>query len=470
MSRFLYPDDLPAGDLSAAEGAPRGEPAAERARRAAAAEALSLLAADAVAVLVGTAVGTSLWRGPVVAACCVAALAVAGLYRPRLAPSALDDLPRAVLAVGVAWAAAAPVPPPAPALPAAAMWWWLVVAGCVLLARALVYAGLRRRRGSRPEATVVLGAGPVAIRLAEVLRRSPEFGLRPLGFVGPPPAHGEPALPLPLLGPVDALDDVVDGTDATQVVVAFPATPDAELVPALRRCQQQGRAVFLVPRLFELNVGCVGAELLGGLPVVRLPPVATRRWGWLAKRPLDVVGAVLALLLTAPLLVGCAFAVAVEFGRDHVLFRQQRVGWRGRLFWMMKFRSLTPSSEAESHTLWTVEADHRVGPVGRWIRRTSFDELPQLFNVLRGDMSLVGPRPERPFFVEKFRCRYRCYTDRMRVPAGLTGWAQVHGLRGNTSIEDRASYDNYYVENWSLSLDLKILLRTVLSAVQTLGR
>jgi exopolysaccharide biosynthesis polyprenyl glycosylphosphotransferase len=293
--------------------------------------------------------------------------------------------------------------------------------------------------------------------------------LQPIGFVGPPPTPDGPALPLPLLGPLDALDDIVHRTRARHLVVAFPAAPDAELVATLRRCRQQGRTVFLVPRLFELNVGCVGAEAVDGLPVVRLPPVATHQWGWLVKRPLDLIGSALILLMLAPLLVGCALAVRHELGRDDVLFRQQRVGWRGRPFWMVKFRSLTPSSDVESHTLWTV-GDHRLGPVGRLIRRTSLDELPQLINVVRGEMSLVGPRPERPFFVERFRYRYRCYADRLRVPAGITGWAQIHGLRGDTSIEDRARYDNYYIENWSLGLDLKILLRTLASAFQQQGR
>jgi exopolysaccharide biosynthesis polyprenyl glycosylphosphotransferase len=442
---------------------------AEQPRRLAAGEALCLAVADATAVLVATAVGGLRWSSLVAVACSVVALAVAGLYRDRLTRSALDDLPRAVLAVAVAWGVTSWTVPPVPALPAAALWWWLVVAGCVLLARALAHVCLRRRRASRPQATVVVGAGNVAVRLAEVFLRRPEFGLRPVGFVGPPPAPDGPALPRPLLGPVSALDDIVSATGAMQLIVAFPAAPDAELVAALRRCRQQGRTVFLVPRLFELNVDCVGAEAVDGLPVVRLRPEATHQWGWLVKRPLDVIGAGIALLLLAPLLLACAVAVRHEVGRNDVLFRQQRVGWRGRRFWMMKFRSLRPGSDAESHTTWTV-GDHRLGPVGRLIRRTSLDELPQLINVLRGDMSLVGPRPERPFFVELFRSRYRCYTDRLRVPAGMTGWAQIHGLRGDTSIEDRARYDNYYIENWSLGLDLKILLRTVVAAIQLQGR
>jgi lipopolysaccharide/colanic/teichoic acid biosynthesis glycosyltransferase len=144
-----------------------------------------------------------------------------------------------------------------------------------------------------------------------------------------------------------------------------------------------------------------------------------------------------------------------------VLFRQERIG-RGALpFTMLKFRSLTPSSEHESRVRWSISADDRLGPVGRLLRLSSLDELPQLINVLRGDMSLVGPRPERPFFVEQFQRLYGGYADRHRVPAGITGWAQIHGLRGDTSIEERVRFDNYYIENWSLGLDLKIIIRTV---------
>jgi lipopolysaccharide/colanic/teichoic acid biosynthesis glycosyltransferase len=148
-----------------------------------------------------------------------------------------------------------------------------------------------------------------------------------------------------------------------------------------------------------------------------------------------------------------------------VIFRQERVTRDGSRFDILKFRSLTPSTDLESAARWNVTDDSRIGPVGRLIRSTSLDELPQLVNVLRGEMSLVGPRPERPYFVETFGARHRGYTQRLRVPAGLTGWAQIHGLRGDTSIDDRASYDNYYIENWSLGLDVAIMLRTVATLI-----
>jgi lipopolysaccharide/colanic/teichoic acid biosynthesis glycosyltransferase len=163
-------------------------------------------------------------------------------------------------------------------------------------------------------------------------------------------------------------------------------------------------------------------------------------------------------------------ALAVRSEGPGVIFRQPRVGKRGEIFDVLKFRSMRPVDEHESATNWSIATDDRVGPVGRVLRRTSLDEIPQLWNILRGDMSLVGPRPERPHFVEQFSAQYERYGQRHRVKAGLTGLAQVSGLRGDTSIADRARYDNFYIENWSLWLDVKIIIRTVTEVLFAKGR
>jgi lipopolysaccharide/colanic/teichoic acid biosynthesis glycosyltransferase len=167
--------------------------------------------------------------------------------------------------------------------------------------------------------------------------------------------------------------------------------------------------------------------------------------------------------------VACAILVRIE-GGPGVIFRQARVGRHGVVFDCLKLRSMRPVDEKESATNWTVAGDHRVGPVGRFLRRTSIDELPQLWNIIRGDMTLVGPRPERPHFVDKFSSEYERYAHRHRVQAGLTGLAQVSGLRGDTSIADRARYDNYYIEHWSLWLDVKIVIRTFGEVLFARGR
>jgi exopolysaccharide biosynthesis polyprenyl glycosylphosphotransferase len=434
---------------------------------------------DAAAAVAATATVTVMvtgrWQGVLVAtACILAGFGAIGLYRPRLHASVLDDAARILLATGVAWAVVGWLGPPLPApagLPAAPTWWWLPVAAAVMLARSLGHASLRRRRRQRSGTpTVIVGVGAVGIRAAQALLAHPECGLRPIGFVGPcDGGHGD-ALPLPVLGPVDGLAEVVDRNGAHAVVVTFLDLPDDHLVGSLRDCRQRGSTVFLVPRFFEMDVGWIRAEVVDGVPLVRMRPVGEHRWEWRLKRLVDVVGATVGLVLLAPLLLAVAVAVRREMGRAGVLFRQERVGPNGVRFRMLKFRSITPFSDLESRACWDISNDRRIGPVGRLIRRTSLDELPQLVNVLRGEMSLVGPRPERPFFVEKFGRQHRHYQHRHRVPGGMTGWAQVNGLRGDTSIADRVAHDNYYIENWSLGLDLKIMLRTVVAVLPRRSR
>jgi lipopolysaccharide/colanic/teichoic acid biosynthesis glycosyltransferase len=189
----------------------------------------------------------------------------------------------------------------------------------------------------------------------------------------------------------------------------------------------------------------------------------------LIKRGLDIAFAMTALIILSPMLITAALAVRME-GGPGVIFRQVRVGRDGKQFQLLKFRSMRPADECESQTRWCVATDDRVGPVGRFLRATSVDELPQLWNIVRGDMTLVGPRPERPHFVELFSAQYDRYAQRHRVQAGLTGFAQVSGLRGDTSIAERARHDNFYIENWSLWLDIKIILRTFREVVLQRGR
>jgi len=240
------------------------------------------------------------------------------------------------------------------------------------------------------------------------------------------------------------------------------------MVDIIRTCDRLRCEIFLVPRLFELHQVSDDMDTVWGLPLVRLRRATYRSQGWHVKRLFDVAFATGALLVLWPLMLAAAIAVRLE-GGPGILFRQERVGADSRRFDVLKFRSLRPVDDAESATNWNIKHDDRLGPVGRFLRKSSIDELPQLFNILRGEMSLVGPRPERPHFVAQFRQTYPRYIARHRVPSGLTGWAQVHGLRGDTSIADRAMFDNYYIENWSLWLDVKILIRTVGSVVKGQG-
>jgi lipopolysaccharide/colanic/teichoic acid biosynthesis glycosyltransferase len=210
-------------------------------------------------------------------------------------------------------------------------------------------------------------------------------------------------------------------------------------------------------------------DMVWGIPLVRMQRAAFRSLAWRLKRLFDLVVGLTALVLLSPVLAACALAVRMEVGAG-ILFRQERVGLDGRPFTLLKFTSLKPADDNEAATRWSVAHDDRMGRVGRFLRRTSLDELPQLVNIVRGDMSLVGPRPERPVFVEEFTRRLPRYTARHRVPAGLTGAAQVNGLRGDTSIADRARFDNAYIENWSLWGDCKIMLRTAGQVLRAAGR
>jgi exopolysaccharide biosynthesis polyprenyl glycosylphosphotransferase len=421
-------------------------------------EGRALAALDLAVVAVLSTVAGRGWQVTAVWALSIAAaFAAAGLYRRRLTFSVLDDLPRLLIASSPVVAVSVWLSPVTVGAVATFL-------GCVAVARALAYSTLYRLRRRRPgEPTLIVGSGDVGVRMAEALIADRGYGLSPIGFVGLPFIDEES--PAPLLGSVDDVDEVIDRYRPRGVIVTFAALPDADLVGVLRRCRQMRISVYVVPRLFELGVGRTGAELVHGMPLVRMHPEPPRRLRTVVKRAIDVTGAAVGLACLAPVLAACALAVRWESGRSGVVFRQERVGRGGKLFTILKFRSMTPSSEQESRVRWNIRDDNRVGPVGRILRGTSLDELPQLFNVLRGDMSLVGPRPERPYFVEQFQRTYEGYRDRHRVPVGITGWAQIHGLRGDTSIEDRVRFDNYYAENWSLALDLKILLRTVGSMV-----
>ena len=402
----------------------------------------------------------------------VALYAAGGLYRSRLSLSALDDLPalagRALAAAAITTTVALALDPDL--VDAGLLWTGGLLAGSVVLVRAVTYAVVRRcrSRGWIAHPTLVLGAGRIGGQLAALLVEHPSYGLRPVGFLDGDPLLDPDERPVPLLGGLESLASTILEFGVRDVVVAFGSAPGSQMVDVIRTCDRLQVEIFFVPRLFELHHTSRDMDQVWGIPLVRLRRAAFRTVSWKAKRVLDVVAAGSALLVLWPVLAAVALAVRRE-GGPGVLFRQQRVGLDGKPFDVLKFRSLKPVDETESASNWNIAHDDRLGPVGKFIRSSSLDELPQLWNILRGDMTLVGPRPERPLFVESFASTFPRYTARHRVPAGLTGWAQVHGLRGDTSIGDRARFDNYYIENWSLWADIKILLRTVVSVLRRSG-
>jgi len=312
-----------------------------------------------------------------------------------------------------------------------------------------------RSKGYDLEDALIIGVGPIGLDVAQALIDTPSFGLVPCGFVD----RFNEEFPLPVLGRPENLPEILEQTGIRHVVLAFGSAGEEELVSIIRRCQDRMVHFYAVPRLFELGLpaGDMGYEV-SGLPLVPVHRPGMSCNMWPAKRAFDLVAAAILFLLTLPLLIACALAVKLT-SRGPVFFRQVRIGVGGRPFEILKFRSMKVNDE--SCTQWSVDEDERVTRVGSFLRPSHLDELPQLMNVLRGDMSLVGPRPERPHFVEQFSSEIDSYEYRHRVPVGITGWAQVNGYWGDTSIETRVRLDNRYIENWSLWGDLVIGLRTI---------
>jgi exopolysaccharide biosynthesis polyprenyl glycosylphosphotransferase len=326
----------------------------------------------------------------------------------------------------------------------------------VMLGRLISYrlAMMARNRGFDLEDTLIVGSGPTGRDIAGSLAANPHVGLVPCGFVD----RFEDDAELPVVGRPEHLPEILAATGVRNVIVAFGSASEQELVGIVRRCHDDRVQFYVVPRLFELGVsaGEVGLEV-DGLPLVKVQRPGMHADLWPAKRAFDIAAASLLVLLTSPILLACAIAVKLS-SAGPVFFRQERCGIGGEPFDILKFRTMRVNDD--SNTQWTVDNDDRVTWVGKILRPSHLDELPQLFNVIKGDMSLVGPRPERPHFVEQFSAEIDEYHYRHRVPVGITGWAQVNGYWGDTSIETRVRLDNRYIENWSMWRDLVIALRT----------
>ncbi len=407
----------------------------------------------------------------------VALLAFRGMYRPRLSLVLLDDA-RGVLAASalaaMAVLSARALVEGGPALAQQGVRLWAFVALGLVGGRAVTNLLERdaRRRGATRRPTLIIGSGHVGQLTAKRLLEQPELGLQPIGFLDKEPLSDDSWLPLPVLGASWDLGAVVEEHGVEQVIVCFSTAPTPVLLRVAEECEQLGVAVAFVPRLFERMTTRLEIHHLGALPLLFARRPNPRGWLFAVKHTVDRVGAALLLLALSPVLAGAAAATWRSLGRP-IFFRQVRVGYDGKPFEMLKFRTMRPSAGqadpgyelAPDTAPGGVEGEDRRTRVGAFLRRSSLDELPQLVNVLRGDMSLIGPRPERPEFVDIFVDSVHRYGDRHRVKAGVTGWAQVNGLRGKTSVSDRAEWDNYYIENWSLWLDLKILLMTAAAVV-----
>jgi Undecaprenyl-phosphate glucose phosphotransferase len=321
--------------------------------------------------------------------------------------------------------------------------------------------GLRelRRRGYDVRRALIVGGSRTAITLVDRFQCFPELGIRVAGVL----THDGGAdqdWGVPILGAFTDITQVVQAVRPHQVLISLTANQQFELYGLLARLDGQMVKVLIVPDFQPYTPLECKIEHFDGMPVIRLNDSPVDSLAWVFKRAIDIVVSALGLTLGAPFLLLIAALVQLT-SAGPVLYSQERMGLDGQTFRMYKFRSMRLDAEAKTGAVWSSRGDDRCTPLGRILRRTSVDELPQLWNVLLGHMSLVGPRPERPVFVEEFRQRFPDYMLRHKVKAGITGWAQVNGWRGNTSLVERTEYDLYYIRNWSLELDLKILTMTL---------
>jgi len=389
-----------------------------------------------------------------------AILGATGCYRPRFTSQVGAVIGRLVAGVTITTVAVAAVNGPTRALLVIRVAPFALV--MLVGARCVASVGVRRMRVHlMGQPALIVGAGALGATMAANLLAHPELGLRPIGVVDD---VADERLPLPLLGGTGELARIVEQSEVRHVIVAYGRADEPRMVEVLRTCEHLEASVWVVPRLFELSTSAGETDELWGIPVAKLNRRTTLRAGqWQIKRAFDVLVSTAALLIASPLMVAIAILVRIS-SPGPVFFRQLRVGQRGRPVEIFKFRTMRVNDDSDK--TWSVIGDNRVTGIGRFLRATSLDEIPQLLNVVRGDMSLVGPRPERPHFVELFSDTVRGYQHRHRVPVGLTGLAQVNGLRGDTSIEERARFDNLYIENWSLWVDFVIICRTVFAVVR----
>jgi exopolysaccharide biosynthesis polyprenyl glycosylphosphotransferase len=338
---------------------------------------------------------------------------------------------------------------------------WLLAILLVTLGREVLLLVRRnvQARGVGQDKVVVVGTGEVARLVLQKILWSPYLGYRVAGVVDG--ASGPwSLLGVPVIGEVEDLPRLIDEQAVDEVIIARPDASRAETLHIISLCQRGSVSVKIVPDVFEIMAGQVTIDDLGGLPLLNVRDVALRGWLLSLKRAVDILGSALGLVLFSPIMMLTAILIKLE-SPGPVFFVQDRMGLDAKPFKMIKFRSMRKDAEADGPS-WTVAEDPRRTRLGAFLRRIDVDELPQLINVLLGDMSLVGPRPEQPAFVEQFQRVVPRYMERHREKAGMTGWAQVNGLRGDTSILERTKYDLWYIENWSLWLDLKIILRTLM--------
>ena len=317
-----------------------------------------------------------------------------------------------------------------------------------------------RKKGYNLKHVLLVGYSRAAEQYIERIKQNPAWGYHIMGVLDDHIAKGVDFKGIQVIGEVDQIYKILPENNLDEIAITLSLNDYDRLEEIVSFCEKSGVHTKFIPDYNAVIPTKPYTEDLDGLPVINIRNVPlTSGWNQFLKRTMDLVGAIVACILFSPVMLVCAILIKLT-SDGPVLFKQERIGLHNKPFYMYKFRSMRMQTEADEKKGWTVKNDPRVTNIGKFMRKTSIDELPQLFNILKGDMSLIGPRPERPQFVEKFKEEIPRYMVKHQVRPGLTGWAQVNGYRGDTSIRKRIDCDIYYIENWTLSLDIKIIILT----------
>jgi exopolysaccharide biosynthesis polyprenyl glycosylphosphotransferase len=340
---------------------------------------------------------------------------------------------------------------------------WLAAIVFITLFRLCIinYERARHRKGKDLIRAAIVGSSGWVGDILEAIKKNPGFGIDLVGYIGENKLLVEKYENLGLVGDTA---QIIKKQNLDVVFLAPGEKEDGLFSDILHKCIGLNVEFYLLPDIIDIITSRLRVEEMGGIALLKVKDLIITGWNRVFKRAFDIVASVVSLVLLSPLLIIIALVVGLT-SKGQIFYRQERIGRDGREFDLIKFRSMRINAEGVSGPAWTVKGDSRVTPVGRFLRRFSLDEIPQLVNVLVGEMSLVGPRPERPHFVDKFKTSVPKYLERHRVKSGMTGWAQVNGLRGDVLIEERTKYDVYYVENWSFIFDIKIIIMTIWTVI-----
>lgn len=333
--------------------------------------------------------------------------------------------------------------------------------------RYFVKVGLKilRRNGYNKQFILIIGAGELGRKFHKTVKQNPEMGFEVVGFLDDfRKGHDELQTNLsPIIGQIKDLDIILDDRIIDEVIIALPLSAHNKYGQIIDVCEKAGVRTLIIPDFFDVLPARPYLDTFADIPLINVRDIPLDELSnRMFKRLFDIGFSLVAILLTVPLMLAISISIKLT-SPGPILFKQERVGMNRRTFMMYKFRTMKVSTSQISDTQWTTANDPRKTKFGTFLRKTSLDELPQFFNVLKGDMSVVGPRPERPFFVEQFKEEIPKYMVKHHVRPGITGWAQANGLRGDTSIEDRILHDIFYIENWTLLFDIRIILKTIIN-------